>query len=132
MSRPRKPTAVLEASGAFEKNPQRRLSRSGEPACVGNLGSPPESLDCDEKALWTEIASTLPDGLAGKSDRSAFECLVVLGVKCRRGKALLSERRLLQQYLSKFGLTPADRNKVSVSAATDADALTQFLEKKEV
>src|SRR5690349_1674967 len=116
MSRPRKPTALLEASGAFVKDPGRRRARKGEPACVGSLGPPHPSLDEQEKALWIELAASLPDGLAGKSDRSAFECLVGLAARARNGKASLMERRLLQQYLSKFGMTPSDRSKISVSA----------------
>jgi len=42
MARPRKPTNLLELTGAYHKNPQRRREREGEPIAPGPLGGPPE------------------------------------------------------------------------------------------
>jgi phage terminase small subunit len=131
MGRPRKPTRLLELEGSFQTHPERRRARAMEPKVIGDLGAPPACLDEEEKAFWWELSPTFPDGLAGKSDRFAFEDLVVLAVKARRGTALLSERRLLAVYLSKFGLTPADRNKVSISHV-ETDPLGEFLERRKM
>jgi hypothetical protein len=38
MGRPRKPTAALELSGAFKRNPQRRRDRADEPEVEGPVG----------------------------------------------------------------------------------------------
>lgn len=130
MGRNRKPTAVLEASGTFEHDPQRRRARLGEPTVIGTLGEPHESLTDSEKALWRELATQLPPGVAGKSDRWAFEELVRLAYRVRTGEAMLMERRLLLSYLSKFGLTPSDRSKVSAVPGEEQDPLEKFLERK--
>ena len=68
-------------------------------------------------------------GVAGKSDRSAFEELVRLKAGSRRRKLSGGQQQLLLSYLSKFGLTPSDRSKVSASQV-EVDALSDFLERK--
>lgn len=128
MGRNRKPTWLLEASGAFQHEPGRRRARQGEPAVVGGLGSPHESLNEQERALWVEISSTLPSGSAGRADRAAFEQLVKLAALARAGEATIMERRLLQAYLSKFGMLPACRVSAAPSEEQD-DALAQFLQR---
>jgi hypothetical protein len=40
--RPRKPTKLLEITGALRKNPARGRAREGEPQPAGDLGDPPE------------------------------------------------------------------------------------------
>lgn len=41
MGRPRTPTKILKALGAFEKDPQREREREGEPEGTGKLGKAP-------------------------------------------------------------------------------------------
>ena len=76
MPKPRVPTAILEARGSFEKHPERKRARAGEPEVTGELGNAPPSLDGEEASIWTELTLLLTPGVAGRSDRSAFEELV--------------------------------------------------------
>jgi hypothetical protein len=70
MGRPRKPTAVLELTGAFRKNPQRKRT---EPPTAGPLGDPPEHFTAEQAAVWHELASICPPGVLMRSDRVVVE-----------------------------------------------------------
>ena len=112
MSRPRKPTAELENSGAFEKNPSRALARSNEPANVPDLGNPPTCLSKDEKRIWKECRRIAPWITA--ADAYALESVCRLVVKMRTGAMKSADYSVLRSLLSALGLTPGDRSKVSV------------------
>ncbi len=128
MGRPRKPTATLEASGAFIKDPQRR--RPAEPIPSGELGAPPISLDREEVAMWHEMAGILPPGVAKNSDRPTFELLVCLMVGFRHRRLTGTELGQLIALQGRFGMTPADRSKVRVSDDNAQDPLEAFLCRK--
>jgi hypothetical protein len=130
MARTRKPTATLEASGAFEKNPQRRAARSGEPKGIPGVGEPPEGLEGEQKTIWRELASTIAPGVLEQSDRSAFEEFVLLKYGSRHNRLNVGEKGLLLTYHSKFGLTPSDRSKVHVGHDSTEDPLEAFLSEK--
>jgi hypothetical protein len=51
---------MLELTGAFKKDPQRRASRAHEPRPSSPLGDPPEKFDDNEKAMWLELAQIAP------------------------------------------------------------------------
>ncbi len=112
MPQPRVPTAKLKARGAFLRHPERKRARANEPEPTGDLGEPPKELDRDEKAAWRYIASLLAPGVAANSDRVAMEEAACLLVSCRRKRATAAERLLLKNYLTSFGMTPADRSRV--------------------
>jgi hypothetical protein len=114
MPQPRIPTAQLDTRGSFLRHPERKRARANEPQPTGELGDPPKSLDRDEKAAWRYIASVLPPGVAKNSDRLAMEELARLLVICRLRSAKPGERLLLKNYLTSFGMTPADRSRVTV------------------
>src|SRR6266536_2460177 len=100
--RTRKPTAILEASGAFIKDPQRR--RPPEPVPTAPLGGPPVHLDEREQAIWRELAAILPPGVAGNTDRPTFELVSCLLAQFRhfRGTMSGSKQSLLANLLGKF------------------------------
>ena len=112
MARPRKPTAVLELTGAFKKDPQRK--RPQEPKPNGPLGEPPTDFDEYLRALWRDLVRMVPAGVLTISDRWLVElaCRTMRDVK--KGQALASEKNLLLACLSRMGLTPADRSKIAV------------------
>lgn len=112
MPRPLTPTAILKAKGALSHDPGRYQGRKNEPVPSGPLGDPPKSMDREEKAAWRELAALLPDGVAYNSDRWAMKQLVRLMVKSDRKMTSSSEEGLILSYLTKFGLTPADRPRV--------------------
>jgi len=126
MGRPRKPTPVLELTGAFKKDPQRR--RDAEPVCEGPLGDPPLTWDNDEelRSIWKEIVSITPAGVLTRADRLIVEMICITMKRVRSGHALLGEMRLLMTGLGKLGLTPADRSKVSIAKEEDEDEFAKL------
>lgn len=127
MARPRKPTAVLELNGAFKKDPKRRKGRENEPKPKAALGDPLPWLDRAEKATWRELHSLLAQGVGGDSDAAAFATLCVLYSKLKKdrigGRAGLTSSELSQMItlFGRFGMTPADRSKISVPAKQEED-----------
>ena len=107
--RPRKPTAVLEASGAFEKDPQRRDARANEPASNGPIGNPPDYFDENHRDVWFELADMAPDGVLAKSDRLHLEVAVRLTVKMRLAPAKMPKwLSYLGKALTTLGMSPLD------------------------
>jgi hypothetical protein len=119
MGRPRTPTHILDARGSFVRHPERKRFRVGEPVPTGEIGDPHPALNHDEQEAWKELLEILPPGVATNSDRWWVERAVCLMVLCRKGKARASEQGLLQSYLSKLGMSPADRSRVTVVSGTE-------------
>lgn len=110
------PAAVLEAKGAFDKDPQRRRV---DPVATGDLGNPPLYFTAAQKDLWNEVKAVIPPGLAKSPDRFHFEILIRLLDKYRSGDLKPTELGHLQTNLSKFGMSPADRARCAVPPAPD-------------
>lgn len=165
MGRPRTPTAVLEAKGAFRKDPQRAATRKNEPKPDGVIGNPPDYFDETHKEIWWELIGEAPKGVLTKADRKQLELTVRLTAKMRAipyrmhkalrflGEALIGlgmdendvnefkedlrkmvgcssqDLSLLAGCLTRMGMTPADRSKVSVEPEEEADPFDQIAEK---
>lgn len=126
MSRPRKPTALLELNGAFRKDPKRGRARASEPIPTGPLGDAPKYFSKRVRDIWNELASLAPAGVLTNADRWLAETTCLLMAKQRRygigGRDGIAtgELSILNQCLIRIGLTPADRSKVSVPKRNDA------------
>lgn len=140
--RPRKPTALLEVSGAYDErhgHPERR--RNSEPKENRPLGDPPDRLPVEMRPYWEEIASIVPFGVLKISDRWAVELAARLMYKATSkpnievilelvhtlqltptdAKRLINDASIssaelstLKSLLAALGMTPADRTKLSV------------------
>jgi hypothetical protein len=105
----------------LEGNAGKRKSskQSSQPRYVsrnsGPLGSAPAHLKDEQKKVWDELSSIVPAGAVEASDRWAFELLVCLMSKFRRGYAKAGEVNQISSQLARFGMTPADRGRVSQS-----------------
>ena len=108
----RKPTRILERSGAFQKNPSRR--RNQEPVPVGPLGNPPERLDAEQLIFWRELESMCAKGVLTSADRWCVELAAVCMCKIVRQEAKGYDHALLRSLLSSMGLTPTDRSKLNI------------------
>lgn len=117
MSRPRKPTKVLELNGAFERNPQRKKDREHEPPPAGPLGDPPKHLDEALAARWREIQGWAPWLM--ETDQPLVESTCRLWMTIRNGVAKTADYTSLLGYLSKLGMTPVDRSKVQMPDVGD-------------
>ena len=119
MGRPRKPAAVLEMTGSFDRNPNRRREDPAMPS--GGLGPAPEKwvskaatgspMNASYVQLWEELKQQDVLGLLGPADRWFAEDLVELMYKLRAGLLKGSERTLLNSKLASIGFTPAGRTK---------------------
>ena len=115
MARPRKPTAVLDARGAFKKNPQRK--RSGEPVVREPIGACPDSFDALQREAYMQIVGQAPLGVLTEADNLAVEMASTLLAQFRQdryGFPVQSYGKLIQ-LLGTFGMTPSDRAKLSIA-----------------
>lgn len=139
MARPRKPTALLEITGAFKRNPNRK--RPDEPRESRPLGDPPGRLPANAVPFWLELADMVSGGVLTFRDRWAVELATRLMEKATREasiemalelaregelsaeeiKALIQKESIssaelsaLRSLLAALGMTPADRSKLSV------------------
>lgn len=120
MARPRTPTAKLELTGAFKRNPSRGRARANEPKPNTPLGQPPSEFNDSEKAIWFELKRIAPDKVLTGADRWLVEvCCKIMarlrseGIGGRYG-VTVGEVSQLMQGLSRMGLTPADRSRISI------------------
>lgn len=114
MARNRTPSNVLEMSGAHKRHPERK--RKHEPVPKAGIGPAPAAWDENLRKAWDEVVAITPAGVLGDSDRIALEVLVRLLVEYRENPKSFTTSRLtpLVSLLSRFGLTPADRTRISV------------------
>ena len=102
-------------SGAVDKNPGRFKDRVDPPAPKAPIGKAPRHLDAEQQKIWRELTSNAPDGFLGSCDAVSVEIAVRLTQKMRKGGMdKTSEFTALFNVLSKLGLNPSDRTRVSV------------------
>jgi phage terminase small subunit len=129
MGRNRLPTAVQDAKGYFEHNPDRFPEGSEALEEAAPLDVPPARLDEDHRDIWREIVIVLVPGVLKVSDAWAFESMVRLIFKEQKGTIEIGERGQLIKLYSLFGMTPADRSKIQVEKKPQS-AITKFLTNK--
>ena len=114
MPRPRKPTKLHVVQGTLRTT--RHRDRQNEPEVIEPLGGPPKEWAIEAKVLWAELANLIPPGVAAKADRVMFETLLRLVAKMREGPEAMTPALASQirTACSVFGMTPADRSRVSV------------------
>lgn len=136
MPRPRKPTALLEFTGAFRKDPQRRRARSSEPKLEKGLGEPPTWLDAVAVEEWWRVMPDLEkSGVAARVEATSLACYCQAVSRLRKAEEQIArdgitvstpqgvkkhpavniaERAaaLIRLFASDFGMTPASRSRV--------------------
>lgn len=115
MARPRKPTNVLELSGALARNPKRYQDRQHEPVLNDPLGPPPdrESFGPGARAVWMEIDRLAPwlvsaDRLFVEIASQVLHEFRTVGV-LRMPAAAIAR---LESVLSKLGFAATERSKI--------------------
>lgn len=149
------PTAMKDASGAHEKNPQRR--NSTEPVAQRGIPPIPESIADDEVAskCWQSVCATLNEmGILTIADASVMElycvtysqwrCLanVVKDGNCSTftpsgGVTTLPEANQVHKYagtllrlMAELGLTPSSRSRIHATPKEEDDPFTDFLKRR--
>ncbi len=110
MPAPRKPTEMLQLSGAFKKDPKR--TRELGPKSDRELGDPPAYYAADARLIWAEVQSIVPAGLLTSADRLVVELLCRIVAKFRADWITAAEMAQMTWCLSRLGMTPVDRSKV--------------------
>lgn len=127
MPRPRKPTAVLELTGAFKHDPQRAKARETEPKPTGELGNAPAHLTDDEQKVWRQVRASaywLTD-----ADKHSLEIYCRLLARERRGEFKTGDYAQLRGFMGVLGLTPDGRSKRSEPPKKEVkDKLSSFLD----
>ena len=119
--RPRTPSNILNASGAFKKNPKRGESRKNEPAPIGKITDPPDYLTAAQLIIWNEHLSWLPPHTTCQFDSGAFYSLVRLAEAVRQPRYRREDIVAYLKALGLFGMTPSDRSKVAAMNQKSAD-----------
>ena len=113
MPYPKKPTRLLDLSGAYKKNPQRK--RPDEPRPERSIGRAPRSLTPRQQAIWREFVKHCAPGVLTCQDRFTLE-IICMGVDTvRQGSASPADTDRVFRQLGKFGLTPGERSNVLVN-----------------
>lgn len=133
MGRPRKPAKLLEISGAFKKNPQRKRVRAAELAITAGVGEPPEEWTKTAEIngrcaalvrIWNEIVAQDRAALRvlNISHRLLVRNICMLQYKVDRacegfGKATSGDYANLRSFLTELGQTPASSASVAEAVA---------------
>lgn len=117
MPKPRTPTSVMEANGAFDHDPQRRRV---DPDTHGPLSvQAPERLSPAERVIWEELVLLAPKRVLADCDTYIVELTVRLVSKLRDGTINGAQSGQLLACLGRMGMTPADRSKVTTQKETE-------------
>lgn len=129
MGRPRKPTRVLEITGAAKNHPARIAARGNEPKITASIGDAPAYLTSHAAEKWAEIVSDPDYGQvlnASHRETLGHYCLLhqrfvedVLGERTMTA----SERQTYHSLAMQLGRTPAAQSKVSVPAAPKPESV---------
>jgi len=128
MGRPRTPTEILDARGAYLVNPNRRPEN--EPTTDRPIGNPPSNLSKEEKKVWKLLVRECLPGVLKESDRTYFMLMVRLSTKLYTNQPMKSVE--ISQLISlggRFAMTPADRSKVQVDKPKES-SLSQFMQRR--
>lgn len=126
----RRPTSskVLDARGAFDKNPQRRRA---EPEPQEGVGDPFDFMLDDEKAVWIELRDACGEEWLKVTDRVTLSSFCEIEAKRRRRDPedpfTPIDRKEHSQISARLGLSPADRNRVRVTPKAQRDDLAEAL-----
>lgn len=114
MGRHAQPTALKRLNGSAAQHPER--INDNEPVPERGIGSAPAHLGPAEQAIWDEVVSVMYKDVLGEADRIALEAMVRLIHMMRTSFDEMTAAQLtrLTGLLGQFGMTPADRTKISV------------------
>ncbi len=112
-------------NGSFDHDPQRRTARANEPKIETPVGNPPTCLTTKERRVWRDISSTVP--WLTVADRYVLILACKLSIKVMDGTAKPQEYSTYMTTLSRLGMTPADKSRVSMpTSKQQADGWDDF------
>lgn len=123
MPAPRKPTNVLQLAGAFKENPSRAEARANEPKPTEPLSTQaPATLTELEATCWRDIRAHVYERSVAAHDELALEVAAKLlrEIRYEPGPLDIKTVNAFFKFLSLFGMTPADRSRISVEKKAPA------------
>jgi hypothetical protein len=127
MPKPRTPSAVLEARGAFDKDPARRR----EDFAAGEFSpAPPDYFTEPQRAVWDEIVAALPASVLQATDRIAVELAARQVAHFRvmpDADVTAAQLAQIRTALAVLGMTPADRSRVSAKKDAPTNAFAEMI-----
>ncbi len=119
MPRHTQPREVAELKGAVAHDPQRY--RNNPPKSKLPLGNAPDWMDEAEAMAWVDFCTHIPPGVLTETDRMTLEMGSVLMAEFRelRRDFKVSKVAQLISIFGRFGMTPADRQKLHVEKIED-------------
>ena len=119
MARHQQPRELAELKGAHKLNPQRY--RNEVPKSEMPLGEYPEVRSTDPSECWFEIASMCIPGVLTGADRIFIEVAANLLAEYREDHKKFPSAKLrdMTSCLARFGMSPADRQKLGVAKNND-------------
>lgn len=131
-TRIKKPMALRELHGTANRNKQRNNTNAPKPK--RGIGPPPEHLSAAQARAWDYLVSVMFEGVLGESDRPTMEILACLFARFRavnyddlEAKTLSgTELAMLQKIMASYGMSPADREKITVEKQEEKNPFAQI------
>ncbi len=117
MPKPRTPSNVLEARGAFAHNPDR-AREDFESGAFDKVA--PAYFNACQVLVWNEMVGLLPESVLQATDRMAVELTARLVARFRSQNdddVTSAQVAQIRTALASLGMTPADRSRVSSKKA---------------
>lgn len=121
MPRHTQPREVAELKGATAKDPQRY--RGEVPKLDLPVGNAPEHLSAEAAACWFELQTYSIPGVMTAADRLSLEMTSELLAGFREDPKAFPANKIgqLVSLLGRFGMTPCDRQKLSIEKPKEKD-----------
>lgn len=121
MARHAQPREIAELKGATSKDPQRY--RGEVPKSEQPLGGAPSHMSGGGQACWFELSSYSIPGVLTVADRISLELASELLAQFRTDPLEYPTTKLAQLVglLARFGMTPSDRQKLSIDKPKQDD-----------
>ena len=119
MARPRTATAILEARGAFVKDPKRNRA---DPVVSDPFPKvAPSHLDPLEVKCWHNLREATPDAVLTGADVETLTVAARLLAESYKDFGAMATARIGQliSIMGKFGMSPADRAKLATPPKDD-------------
>jgi phage terminase small subunit len=117
---------LAELKGATRVHPERY--RKEPPKAELALGNAPDHLSVSARACWFEISTYAPKGVLTGAERIPLEALSNLLAEYREDprEFAVGKYTHLIGLLARFGMTPADRQKLGTEKSKDENAFDEF------
>ena len=126
MARHKQSREIAALNGALREHPGRY--RNTSPKAAFPLGLPPEGMPEKAKAVWHELEAFALPGVLTCADRLVLELVANLIAQFRANPSGFQSARVghLIGCLARLGMTPIDRQRLSVPAPEKENAFADF------